>query len=203
MRVDAPQARFITSDGPMANTPYTAIAARKESATVALGVDWGPVKKRTIRVILPGLVVNCWIRGGTHMATRATRPSPAHVLAHRPLTDRSLPSRLVRRPDRRRAGSAPSARSAPSACTRRLRPRRLRSAMITQTSAEATKKTTTMTAAEKSVCTIKEPISTAPSNDSGDPAGAAAQRTANSTIGKMTTVGFHGLTARPTPTRST
>src|ERR1700722_2648633 len=90
-----PRARFITSDGPMAKTPYTAMAARKELATVALGADWGPVKKRTIRVILPGLVVNCWIRGGTHMATRTTRPSPAHVLAHRPLANTPLADRFL------------------------------------------------------------------------------------------------------------
>ncbi len=47
------------------------------------------------------------------------------------------------------------------------------------------------------VCTMKDPTSSAPNKESGDRSMAAAHNRMNKRRGKITTIGFQGLTSPP------
>src|SRR5579872_1305052 len=107
--------------------------------------------------------------GAIHMATRTATPRPA-----------------ARGADHRRAE-----------VTRLTPDRRSRTPATTPAPTDTSRSTTTRGAAEKSVCTTREPTSTAPRADSGDGVVVAAHRTAKSKRGTMITVAVHGDTAAP------
>ncbi len=128
-----------------------------------------------MRVRLPGWLVSCWINGGSHSNTSATNQATAHTQvvglhAGRPTSGTPTDLRL-------RARSATAV-----------------SATVTSVAASTT---TTSTSVEILVWTMNEPISTAPSRESGDRSMAAAHSSTNRSKGKITTIGFQGLTSPP------
>ena len=163
-----PRKEPITSDGPTASIPFTATS--DHSAAPHDWAAWWAVKNRAMRVRLPGRLVSCCTTGGTHMTTRATAPATVRPMAH---------------PAFRRPGSA-------GAGTRRWR------RAVTAHPTVATATTTATTGRhEMLVWTTKLPTSQAPSRDSPDRASEAAASSSRSSSGKITTVGFHGLTSAP------
>ncbi len=71
--------------------------------------------------------------------------------------------------------------------------------VASQPTADSANTAATTGRVEMSVWTMKEPTSRAPTNDSVERSRAEAHRRMKSTSGRMTTIGFHGLTSAPSP----